>query len=497
MRDRPFAAGTTLAVVLPTDHRGLDPKSVERLTSLPGLLEANRAALECELGCRFSLADPPPSAAPRWLIGPYECNPAIAAAGASRPDGPQISLDRQRRLLITDGDSVDQVIESFSYLRSLDARFAGRWKIDHCTTLDAAVERICREVGNSYPSFALKNKDWRAICQHHKVQVMAAPDPVPAIQEWLAELDDSHTGLHADPPMGTLPYDLIVRDARPYFYRVAKGSAAWARGIRPGCELLGEDIEHWARRTGASAHSKPYVIGARMLARPLTSERACAARTPAGDIVEWSENPRSTRWTGPPVSWRWLRSGIGYLRIEAWLPACGLEDQVDAAFAALRSAPGLVVDLRANPGGALRVAEDFRSRFLADERAVGWTRSTDPDGHLGPWVPINGQPAAPARRWSKPVVFLTDPLSYSATEDALLGLRRLDQVQIMGQRSGGGSGRVRSLRLLDGWRLTVSTALSYDHDRSCIEGQGLPVDQILPFSFDENQAIRIAEAALS
>jgi carboxyl-terminal processing protease len=46
----------------------------------------------------------------------------------------------------------------------------------------------------------------------------------------------------------------------------------------------------------------------------------------------------------------------------------------------------------------------------------------------------------------------------------------------VGERSGGGSGRPRTLRLLPGWRLTVSTALTYDRDGRCVEGAGVPVD---------------------
>jgi hypothetical protein len=36
------------------------------------------------------------------------------------------------------------------------------------------------------------------------------------------------------------------------------------------------------------------------------------------------------------------------------------------------------------------------------------------------------------------------------------------------------------LRLVPGWRLTISTALTYDLRGHCIEGNGIPVDVTVP-----------------
>ena len=71
---------------------------------------------------------------------------------------------------------------------------------------------------------------------------------------------------------------------------------------------------------------------------------------------------------------------------------------------------------------------------------------------------------------------LTDELTFSSSEDFLLGLQGLEHVTVVGSPSGGGSGRPRSLHLLPGWRLTVSTALTYDRTGRCVEGAGIPVD---------------------
>ena len=61
---------------------------------------------------------------------------------------------------------------------------------------------------------------------------------------------------------------------------------------------------------------------------------------------------------------------------------------------------------------------------------------------------------------------------------------------MVGSPSGGGSGRPRSIRLLPGWTLTVSTALTYDRNGHCVEGAGIPVDvPVLPHKGSELDAV--------
>lgn len=73
--------------------------------------------------------------------------------------------------------------------------------------------------------------------------------------------------------------------------------------------------------------------------------------------------------------------------------------------------------------------------------------------------------------------FLTDPLTYSASEDLLLGLQGLAHVEVVGLPSGGGSGQARVVRLLPGFRLMVGSCLTFDREGRCIEGAGIAVDR--------------------
>jgi len=160
------------------------------------------------------------------------------------------------------------------------------------------------------------------------------------------------------------------------------------------------------------------------------------------------------------------------------VPGFGVEDVIDEALHT-PGAPRLIVDLRGNSGGRLTMAQAFRDRFVHEERTMGFVRYSTPGGQLGQAHPLLGRPSHHTR-WEHPVRFLTDPLTYSAAEDALLGLQGQSKVQVWGRPSGGGSGRVRKMRLLPGWRLTISSALTYDTLGRCVEGAGILVDH--PFT---------------
>lgn len=122
------------------------------------------------------------------------------------------------------------------------------------------------------------------------------------------------------------------------------------------------------------------------------------------------------------------------------------------------------------------LASKARARFLREPTLLGSIRYSVGQGELSEAFPLLGEPAELEQRWRGRLVVLTDPLTFSASEDFRLGLQGQDHVTVVGQPSGGGSGRARSLRLLPGMTLTVSTALTFDRTGRCIEGAGIPVD---------------------
>ncbi len=148
-----------------------------------------------------------------------------------------------------------------------------------------------------------------------------------------------------------------------------------------------------------------------------------------------------------------------------------------------------MLDLRGNTGGNLMLATQTRDRFLRERTLLGTIRFTRGDGRLAAPVEMWAEPSTERVRWGGELVVLTDVMTYSASEDFLLGLQGLPHVTVIGQRSGGGSGRPRTIRLLDDVAITISTALTYDRAGTCIENHGVPVDVEMPASVNDLQPL--------
>jgi carboxyl-terminal processing protease len=226
--------------------------------------------------------------------------------------------------------------------------------------------------------------------------------------------------------------------------------------------------------------------------------RAFEAAKPDGRRVAWQEQLGAGR-AEPLIAARRLPSGAGFLGIGAWVPGAENESLLDEALADFAGAPGLVVDLRGNTGGNAQMACAFRDRFLRDETRMGDVQFSEPGGRLGRRVAIRAEPAPPQQRWNGRVCFLTDPLTYSAAESTLLGLQGLAHVEVLGERSGGGSGQARSIPIFRDATLTVSSCLTFDRGGECVEGAGIPVDRPIPMGddFDEWTGRLLAAAEAS
>ena len=71
--------------------------------------------------------------------------------------------------------------------------------------------------------------------------------------------------------------------------------------------------------------------------------------------------------------------------------------------------------------------------------------------------------------WSKPVIVLTNRMSYSATNDFVNKMRYAPQATIIGDQTGGGGGMPLSSELPNGWMIRFSSSPMYDADMQNIE----------------------------
>lgn len=471
MDPRPFAGAALAWLVLPTDGDA----------HLAELITREAAEFAAELGAPVRVrrsssgggADGDGGDGPRLFLDlPGAAHPELAAwrrrTGRSQPPpGPAVDLAGDF-VVVTAGDDAGIAL---SLLRTAVRPGAGGVRTPRPARPWAeAADRLAAEVGWTYPAFGLRGIDWPALVARHRDAAGLAD-----LQRWVARLRDPHTSVRAAGPRRVLPYTARAGAGGVRLAHVPRWSAGWAAGARPGDLLVAVggtaiDPAGLLATTGAEARTLALYAGRQALTAPTTAgDPVAVVVRHDGRELSWADDTEPR-----PADWTRLPTGTGYLRLRAWSDP----DALDTALTELSACERLIVDVRGNAGGDLVTALRFRDRFLGRETTLGAVRFSTGDGGLSAPAPIVGTPAA-AGRWTRPTRVLLDRLAYSATEDALLGLGSLGHVQLVGEPSGGGSGRPRTVGLRDGVVLGVSTALTYEPDGRCVEGAGLAVSREL------------------
>lgn len=478
---RPFAK-LDRAFVLTPFAEGPDREAV---TNFVTLIEREHAELATELGCPLTFGAPSAdeASAAHCLIGPASINPYLRevrqSLGVPDPGEAHVWIDRERRIVIIDGPHIRNLSAAFQFLRTAIRSGASLTTATLPEDPSHLFSTIATEVQATYPAFPLRSLDWSDILGRHREAILASNASLPVLQRLFAELGDAHTWVRDGHVNGRWPYRLWVDGASAIFTDVPTWSAGWDAGARPGDCLLDTDTRDWWSRTSATPRTRPTVTGYRLMSGHIGAERTFRVCSAGAGVITWTESCPALPWL-EPVSWRIMPTGTGYLDIRGWLTSNEWSDAIETALKDLARCPRLIVDLRGNVGGSLIAAQAFRDRFLSSRTVLGSVRFSRGDGTLGDPHPVIGEPPCSGPLWTRPVRFLTDRQSYSATEDAILGLQGLPHVQVVGEPSGGGSGRPRTVPLTTGISASISTALTYDRGGRCIEGAGIPIDLALP-----------------
>ncbi|MBK8027523.1 MAG: hypothetical protein IPK19_40600 [Chloroflexi bacterium] len=171
------------------------------------------------------------------------------------------------------------------------------------------------------------------------------------------------------------------------------------------------------------------------------------------------EMPRS--WESPAITVNTLPSGVGVIGVtrlwdndeEAMIAT------FDAALESFAGAPGLILDLRGNGGGASLVAGEMAGRFLTEQFDYGKEtfRVRLPSRF---WLSEGQRTVAPrAPHVDVPLVVLTDELVVSSSEEFVIALVDPDRAQSVGRTTGGGSGNPIRFTLCRGCHGAVLRAI--------------------------------------
>ncbi|HEX8246151.1 MAG TPA: PDZ domain-containing protein, partial [Longimicrobium sp.] len=248
-------------------------------------------------------------------------------------------------------------------------------------------EFVWRRVNDTFWDPArLEQRGWTAAHDRYLPRALAAPGTAEfhrVLNEMLSEIGTSHFAVLSPGRVaavraeaGTAPGGIGVRlrvvEHTATIVRVDSGSPAARAGLRPGVVVdsidgraTAESIRQAGRDTASAPVEAPPALAA-ALNGPAGSEVRLSVHDPGGPLrtLRVTRGPRPGRYHRtrflfipapglPPrygeVEARRLEGGIGYVRFSGFIQ--GLLPEVRRAVASMRDAPGMVLDLRGNPGG--------------------------------------------------------------------------------------------------------------------------------------------------
>lgn len=166
---------------------------------------------------------------------------------------------------------------------------------------------------------------------------------------------------------------------------------------------------------------------------------------------------------------------IGYITFSMFLDPARIMPEFEQAVRDFMDAPGIIVDLRGNPGGLGAMSMGMAGWFVGQ-----------PDQSLGRMITRNGDinfiVNPRAQTYDGPLAILVDVMSMSTTEIMAGGLHDLGRARIFGTPTGGAALPSVIEVLPNGDRFQYAFANYIAVGGKPLEGEGVPVDELTPLS---------------
>jgi len=167
---------------------------------------------------------------------------------------------------------------------------------------------------------------------------------------------------------------------------------------------------------------------------------------------------------------------IGYIRYSSFMNTVD-DEALNYILTRYKDTKGLILDLRANGGGAMSNIPMILERFVSEKTLVSYnvTRNGKAHNDFGerePFYILSSEEV----KYTQPVMVLVDRGSYSATTFFSLATKALDNLTLVGDTTGGGGGMPNGGQLPNGWTYRFSITKSLDINRIDFAEDGVPAD---------------------
>ena len=388
-----------------------------------------------------------------------------------------------------------------------------------------AFDFVWATINEHYYEPSLNGVDWKAVRERFRPMALAAAnddDFWDLLDRMTGELKDAHTRVESPKSVAlrvkdetvTLGFTFSPIEGKLVVTAVNAETDAWWAGVRPGMAVVAigsepANVAYERARATTRLDSTDRSRHARVLRKLLTGEPG----TKASFTFERADGTRFEATLArkrisarPGESHRILPSGYGYLRFTQW--TIGVTAEVMQGLDALKDTPGIVIDLRGNPGGSAHAVNVTLDRFFPHRTELGTvtTRTGQPVSLFFGAVEIiklKNSVTGNKDAYKGPVVILLNSGSASASELFSSTMQAAGRATIVGQPSCGCLlGFLGYARVPGGAELAYSEVGFRLPNGKRIEGEGVIPDVPVPLTahdlqLNRDRALEEAQAKLA